>query len=271
VRLTIVGCAGSFPRPDTAASSYLVETQDAAGRTWRVLLDLGNGALGPLQRYLAPGDLDAVLLSHLHADHCLDLCGLYVALRYRPGGPPAVRMPVYGPSGVARRMAEAYGREEGDKLAEIYDFREWTDGDPVTVGPLTVLPVLVDHPVEAYGLRVEERVEDKAEDRAEGRAAPRTVVLAYSGDTDACPSLVRLAKGADVLLAEAAFTEGRDLARHIHLTGVRAGLAAADAGVRRLLLTHLPVWTDPATALAEARSTFGGDVEVVRPGAVYEL
>jgi len=259
VRLTIVGCAGSFPRPDTAASCYLVEATDAAGRTWRVLLDLGNGALGPLQQYLWPGDLDAVLLSHLHADHCLDLCGLYVALRYHPDGPPARRMPVYGPAGVARRMADAYGREEGGKLAEMYDFREWTDGEPVAVGPLAVVPFLVDHPVEAYGLRVEERVEG------------RTAVLAYSGDTDACPALVRLAKGADILLSEAAFADSRDLARHIHLTGVRAGRAAADAGVRRLLITHLPVWTDPAIALAEARSTFEGDAEVVRPGGVYEV
>jgi ribonuclease BN (tRNA processing enzyme) len=259
VRLTIVGCAGSFPRPDAAASCYLLEAPDAAGRTWRVLLDLGNGALGPLQRYLQPAQLDAVLLSHLHADHCLDLCGLYVALRYHPAGPPPQLLPVYGPTGVARRMAQAYGREEGDKLAEIYAFREWTEGEPVTLGPFTVVPTLVDHPVEAYGLRVELRGED------------RTAVLAYSGDTDACPSLVRLAKGADVLLAEASFAEGRDLSRHIHLTGMRAGRMAADAGVRRLLLTHLPVWTDPRTTLAEARTAFSGDTEVVSPGAVYEI
>jgi len=259
VRLTIVGCAGSFPRPDSAASSYLVESRDGDGRPWRVLLDLGNGALGPLQRHVDPRQLDAVLLSHLHADHCLDLCGLYVALRYHPDGPPERRLPVYGPSGVALRMAQAYGREEGAKLAEMYDFREWTEGEPVAVGPLTVVPQLVDHPVEAYGLRVEER------------RGGRTAVLAYSGDTDSCPSLVRLAKGADVLLAEAAFTEGRDLTRHIHLTGLRAGRAATDAEVRRLLLTHLPVWTQPASALAEARSAFTGDVEVVFPGAVYEI
>jgi ribonuclease BN (tRNA processing enzyme) len=259
VRLTIVGCAGSFPRPDAAASCYLVEAEDAGGRTWRVLLDLGNGALGPLQRYAEPRRLDAVLFSHLHPDHCLDLCGLYVALRYHPQGPPRRRLPVYGPGGVAHRMAEAYGREEGGKLSDLYDFREWTEGEPVAVGPFTIVPLLVDHPVEAYGLRVEQRGDE------------RTAVLAYSGDTDACPSLVRLAKGADVLLAEAAFTEGRDHSRHIHLTGRRAGQTAADAGVRRLLLTHLPVWTDPATAFAEAASVFAGDIEVVHPGDVYEI
>ncbi|HEY6796103.1 MAG TPA: MBL fold metallo-hydrolase [Kineosporiaceae bacterium] len=263
MKLTIVGCAGSFPRPDSAASAYLVEADDDTGRTWRVLLDLGNGSLGPLQRYLDPAELDAVLLSHLHPDHCLDLCGLYVALRYRPGGPPSRRLPVIGPVGVEDRMADAYGREEGRKLADLYEYREWTDSVPVTVGPLTVVPMIVDHPVEAYGLRVEQRVE------RQGRS--RTAVLAYSGDTDACPALVRLARGADVLLAEAAFTEGRDLTRHIHLTGRRAGQVATDAGARRLLLTHLPMWTDPATALAEATSTFAGDVEVVAPGSVYRI
>jgi ribonuclease BN (tRNA processing enzyme) len=263
VRLTIVGCAGSFPRPDAAASAYLVEADDDGGRTWRVLLDLGNGSLGPLQRYTDPARLDAVLLSHLHPDHFLDLCGLYVALRYRPQGPPRRRLPVYGPTGVGDRLAAAYGGEEGGRLAELYDYREWTEGEPVTIGPLTVVAMVVDHPVEAYGIRVEQRIERPGE--------RRTAVLAYSGDTDACPALVRLAKGADVLLAEAAFTEGRDLARHIHLTGRRAGRTATQARVGRLLLTHLPVWTDPATALAEARSTFAGDVEVVAPGDRFEV
>jgi len=259
MRLTVVGCAGSFPAPDSSASSYLVEAPDAAGRTWRVLLDLGNGSLGPLQRYARPADLDAVLLSHLHPDHCLDLCSLYVALRYHPDGPPARRIPVYGSTGVARRLADAYGGGADTDLTVVYDFREWVEGEAVHVGPLRVVPLRVDHPVEAYGLRLE---------HVEGG---RTAVLAYSGDTDACPALVRLATGADVLLAEAAFSEGRDLCRHIHLTGLRAGATAAEAGVRRLLLTHLPVWTDPATALAEARQAFAGDVEVVRPGAVYVI
>jgi ribonuclease BN (tRNA processing enzyme) len=119
--------------------------------------------------------------------------------------------------------------------------------------------MLVDHPVEAYGLRVEHRT------------GGRTCVLAYSGDTDACPNLTRLAKDADVLLAEAAFVEGRDTTRHIHLTGRRAGQTAAESGARRLLLTHLPVWTDAATAHAEAAEVFDGAIDVVHPGDRYEI
>ncbi|MCB0895289.1 MAG: MBL fold metallo-hydrolase, partial [Nocardioidaceae bacterium] len=69
MRLTIVGCSGSYPGPEAPASCYLLEADDAGGRTWRVLLDLGNGALGALHRYADPLAVDAVLLSHLHADH----------------------------------------------------------------------------------------------------------------------------------------------------------------------------------------------------------
>jgi ribonuclease BN (tRNA processing enzyme) len=259
VRLTVIGCSGSFPGPESAASCYLLEDDDDEGRSWRVLLDLGSGAIGPLQRYLEPGQIDAVLLSHLHPDHCVDLCGLYVALRYNPAGPPDRKLPVYGPADTARRMAEMYGGDEGRSLTEIYDVREWQEGEPVRIGPFLVVPRLVDHPVETYGLRIERRT------------PKRTAVLAYSGDTDACPALVTLAAGADLLLAEAGFTEGRQTSRHIHLTGRRAGQVATDAGVQRLLLTHLPVWTDPSTALAEARSSYPGDVSVVRAGSQYQI
>lgn len=259
MRLRIIGCAGSFPSPESPASSYLVEADDASGRTWRVLLDAGSGSVGPLQSYVAPRDLDAVLLSHLHADHCLDLCGMYVALRYHPDGRPERRLPVYGPPGTFRRLADAYGAEEGHQLGLVYDVREWAEAAPVEIGPLRVVPMLVDHPVEAYGLRLEYT------------SGGRTRVLTYSGDTDSCPALTTLAKDADVLLAEAAFMEGRDQPRHIHLTGRRAGETATAANVRRLLLTHLPVWNDPATVLAEARSAFDGDLEIVQPGGLYSV
>jgi ribonuclease BN (tRNA processing enzyme) len=255
----VIGCAGSFPSPESPASSYLLEADDADGRTWRVLLDAGSGSVGPLQSYVQPRDLDAVLLSHLHADHCLDLCGMYVALRYHPEGQPERRIPVYGPPGTFRRLADAYGAEEGDQLAQVYDVRAWAEGEPVEIGPLRVVPMQVDHPVEAYGLRIEQVVDGRA------------TVLTYSGDTDACPALTRLAKGADVLLAEAAFMEGRDQPRHIHLTGLRAGQTATDAGVRRLLLTHLPVWNDPHVVLDEARKGFLGEIEIVQPGGLYAV
>lgn len=259
MRVTVVGCSGSFPGPESAASCYLVEADgpDADGRprTWRLVLDLGSGALGPLQRYTALGDIDAVALSHLHADHCLDVCGLYVALRYDPTGPRG-RVRVHGPSGTTERVTGAYGLPLDGMDAEL-DVRPWQAGRTVRIGPLSVTAHPVLHPVEAYGLRVEGPSETDPDVR---------VVLGYSGDTDACPGLDEVASGADVLLAEAAFHEGRDVERGIHLTGGRAGEAATTGGVGHLVLTHLPPWNDPARTRDEAARTFTGPTTLAAPG-----
>lgn len=264
MRLTVVGCAGSFPGPDSAASSYLVQAYDGE-RTWNLLLDLGSGALGPLQRVCDPADVDAIALSHLHPDHMADMCGLYVYLRYRPehGARRDVPMPVHGPFGTASRLAQAYGLEPGESMSSSLAVHTWQAGHPVRVGPMTVTPVAVEHPVPAYGVRVDGPAEDDPD---------RTVTLAYSGDTDACAGLDQLAGGADVLLVEAAFVEGRDdEIRGIHLTGRRAGQAAARGGTRRLVLTHIPAWNAPDVALHEAREVFDGPIEVARPGLVVRL
>lgn len=276
MRLTVVGCSGSFPGPDSAASCYLVQADDAAGRTWQVLLDLGSGAMGPLQLYVDPRDLDVVALSHLHPDHVADITGLYVYLRYQPvprsaDGPgssgtrtPAVRpVQVYGPFGTASRIGELHGLGPDESLGDQLAVHAWQAGRPVHVGPLTLTPVPVEHPVPAYGIRVEGPAEDDPD---------RRVVLAYSGDTDACPGLDELADGADVLLAEAAFVEGRDDAiRGLHLTGRRAGEAAARAGARRLVLTHVPPWNDPQVAVEEAGEVYDGPITLAHPGLVVTL
>src|SRR3954447_24907498 len=146
VRMTIVGCAGSFPTASSAASCYLVEEEDTHGRTWRVLLDLGSGALGPLQRYLHPKQLDAILLSHLHPDHFIDTCGLYVALRYDPAGQVERRVPIHRPRGTRERLIAAYGADDHGSLDDVYEVWTWADGAPVGIGPITVTPYTVEHP-----------------------------------------------------------------------------------------------------------------------------
>lgn len=263
MRLTVVGCAGSFPGPDSPAACYLVQADDRAGRRWSVLLDLGSGAFGPLQRHLDPRELDAVALSHLHPDHMADVCGLYVYLRYAPDGRRGAPLPVHGPFGTASRLAQAYGLEPGESMGAELSVHTWQAGYPVEVGPLRLTPLAVTHPVPAYGIRVE----------GPSEADPtRRVVLAYSGDTDACPGLDELAAGADLLLAEASFVEGReDAVRGIHLTGRRAGEAAERGGSARLLLTHVPAWNPPRAAPDEARGVYRGPVEVARAGLVVEL
>src|ERR1700754_3975798 len=105
MRLTIIGCSGSFPGPESPASSYLLE---AGG--FRLVLDLGNGALGRLQRHASLYEIDAVGLSHLHPDHCIDMTSYWVARRSSPPGPqPAI--PVYAPDRAAERLSLAYGLE----------------------------------------------------------------------------------------------------------------------------------------------------------------
>ncbi|SEB91884.1 MBL fold metallo-hydrolase [Arthrobacter woluwensis] len=265
MKLTIVGCTGSFPGPGSPASCYLL-TADSGGRRWKIILDLGSGALGSLQRYTDLEDIDAIFLSHLHPDHCMDLCGLHVAVHWKPGGWDRGRIPVWGPEATADRLATAYGLELDPGMHEDFDFGSWTVEKPVRVGPFTVTPYAVNHPIEeAYALRVECRQE--LED-----GTVKETVLSYSGDTDSCPALVEAARDADLFLCEAAFQEGRDDAiKDVHLTGKRAGEAAVEAEAKRLLLTHIPVWTDPNTVLSEAKEVFGGGVSVAVAGVHYEL
>lgn len=253
MRLTVVGCSGSYPGPDSPASCYLLE-EEHEGRTWRVLLDLGSGALGQLHRYADPLAIDAVLLSHLHADHCLDLCGYYVMRKYHPLGSQP-RLPVYGPSGTAGRMARAYDLPEDPGMNLEFDFRTWLPGEPARIGPFTVQPIQVEHPVEAFGLRVS--------------AGNR--LLAYTGDTATCDQLVPLARGADLLLAEASFHEDAANPPGIHLTGSDCGRLAQDAGVRRMLVTHVPPWYDAEDMLGAARGAWPGDTDLARAGAVHEV
>ena len=259
--LTVVGNSGSFPGPDSPASCYLVSGEDADGRIWRIVLDMGNGALGTLQRYIDLHEIDAIMLSHLHPDHCVDVGGLHVAVKWDPRGWNAGTIPLYGPSATHTYLNQLHMLPPEHSMATEFDFHVWQPRQPVTVGPFTVTPFPVNHPCpEPFALRVEHRGPEGVE------------VLTYSGDTDSCEELVVAARDADVFLCEAAYEEGReDHLRGIHLTGRRAGRTAAEAGARRLLLTHLPVWNDPRTAEAAGCEAFDGPVSVARPARSYRV
>lgn len=255
MRLTVVGCSGSYPGPDSPASCYLLEAVDpgdADARTWRILLDLGSGALGALQRHVDPLSIDAVVLSHLHADHCLDLCGYYVLRKYHPTGPHR-SIPVWGPDGAADRMARAYDLPADPGMGAEFDFAVF-DG-AFTIGPFQIQPFPVAHPVPAYALRV--------------GSGGRTVT--YSGDTGVCKGLVSAATDADLFLVEASFVHGATNPPEIHLTGREAGEAATRAGARRVLLTHIPPWHGRDRALAEAAATYSGPLGLAESGQTYDV
>ncbi|SDG44283.1 MBL fold metallo-hydrolase [Klenkia brasiliensis] len=246
MKLTVVGCSGSGPGPDSPASSYLVEHDG-----YRIVLDLGSGAFGALQKVLPPDEVDAVLLSHLHADHCLDVAPFVVWRRYS-GLATRNPLPLYAPVGADRRLRLAYDLSDGpiDDVFEVFGI----GAGAFDLGPFRVETARTAHPVECYAYRL----------TAGGRS------LVYTGDTGACPAVVELARGADVLLAEAAHPDVPGLPPDLHLTGREAGEHARDAGVGRLLVTHVPAWVDPAVQLSAARSVFGA-AELVRPLGVYEV
>jgi ribonuclease BN (tRNA processing enzyme) len=248
MKLTVIGCSGSVPGPDSPASSYLV-TADG----FNLVLDLGSGALGVLQRYLDVSTIGAIGLTHLHPDHCMDLCGLYVALKYSPGS-PYPRIPVYGPPGTATRMALAYDLPHDPGMEEELEFHAWSQLQ--SIGPFTVRTTRVVHPVPAYAIRVEH-----------GNKS-----LVYTGDTGPTDALVELARGADLLLSEAALQDDDpDNPGDLHLTPADAGTQAKRAGVKQLVITHVPPWYDRDTQTEHARRTFPGAVATATPGAVFEL
>jgi ribonuclease BN (tRNA processing enzyme) len=243
--LTIAGCSGSYPGPDSAASCYLVS---AGG--FRLVVDLGNGGFGALQRFVDPTAVDAVLISHLHSDHCLDLCSYQVFRVY--GVPePLPPIPVYAPAGAAARLDRAASAEDGQPVSEEFRFEILSSGT-FEIGPLTVTAAHMNHPVETFGFRIEHG----------GRA------IAYSADTGPSAELVSLAAGADILISEATFREQPGLPGNLHLTPRQAGEHATRAGAGELVLTHLMPGADSAQARNQAAAEFGGEVSLAVPGRV---
>jgi ribonuclease BN (tRNA processing enzyme) len=248
MRLTVVGCAGSFPGPDSAASCYLLEADG-----FRLVIDLGNGSLGSLQRYAGLFDIDAVCLSHLHADHCVDLYSYSVARTYGPGGPyPPI--PVYGPKGAAERIGLIHSPSGDPGLTERFTFETVQPGK-MTIGPFGVQLVHTNHPVETFAFRF----------TYGGRS------LVYSGDTGEAEAIPELAAGTDVFLCEAAFLDGPDLPPDLHLTARQAAGYATRASVGRLVLTHLQPWNNLDDVRAEAATAFAGPLDIAVAGQQIEL
>jgi ribonuclease BN (tRNA processing enzyme) len=247
VKLTVLGCSGSGPGPDSPASSYLLEHDG-----YRLLLDLGSGAFGALQRHADPARIDAVVLSHLHPDHFIDLCPYVVYRLHGPAG-RLPTIPVLGPAGTHDRLALAHDPHNRGGLHDVFSFAAVTPGER-ELGPFRLRFARVDHPVETHAVRVE----------AGGRA------LTYSADTAPVDALVQLATGTDVLLCEASWTHEGPHPANLHMSGREAGEQAAKAGAGRLLVTHVPAWIDREAVGAEAAASFAAS-ELVSPDASYEI
>lgn len=276
MKLTVIGCSGSMSGPASSASSYLVQADGVDGsgraRTYSVVLDLGPGSMGQLLNYIDPEDLDAIAISHCHADHMADLVGMHVYRRWNPAGALGPVLTV-GPAELLMRLNGVDGTPPSETYATEFTFVTAVPGQAIQVGPMTITSYPAVHPVEAYGYRIDGPSEHTGPD---GEVLPAT--LAFTGDTDLSEDIAQMADGVDLLLAEAAFVEGRDTVRGMHLTGKRAGQLAAGTStevphtpVGHLVLTHIQPWTDPGVPLRNAALVYDGPLEAAGAGVSWEL
>ncbi|MCS5717468.1 MBL fold metallo-hydrolase [Herbiconiux sp. CPCC 205763] len=256
MRLTVLGTSTPYPRPGNACSGYLLQSDAAPGeRPTSVWIDAGTGTLAELQRHLPPADLDAIWISHRHADHTADLLVAYYALRFaeRRAEHP---IPLIGPEGLLERMAGFLGPNSVDELPRVFEVQEMSGWGEREVGGLRLEWGPVQHGVPAFGLAVSDG----------------STRFAYSGDSAPCTSLEELAEGAGTLLVEAGYDEAPPRGdAPAHHTPEDAGRTASAAQVSRLLLTHIAETVTMAAAVTRASTHFSGETVAVAPGDVLAV
>jgi ribonuclease BN (tRNA processing enzyme) len=246
MQLTVLGGCGAWPEAGQACSGFLLE-QDG----FRLLADLGYATVPRLLELVTADQVDAVFISHRHPDHCADLNPLLRARTLRED--PAPPLPVYTLPGAVDAVLAL---DRPGMLAGALALHEFRAGATLDIGPFHAVTRLLPHSVPNAGLRL----------TGGGR------VLVYTGDSGPGPELVDLARGADLLLAEASFVDRVPADTRRHLSSARlAGQQAAQAGAGRLVLTHLLPGTDHRAARAAAGAHFGGDISVATAGQVCGL
>ena len=245
MKLIVIGGCGAWPEPGRACSGYLVEHEGH-----KLLMDPGYGTF-TLMKHAQAEEVSSVLVSHGHPDHCADLNPL---LRARAlGGKKPERLPLYALSGA---LEAVLALDRPAMLREAYEVRTIPTSGHLRIGPFDVETQELPHFVPNVGIRL----------RADGK------VIAYTGDTAPSPTVPRLARDADILLAEATFPEEvpTELAEGL-CSARQAGEYAAEAGVGELILTHLWPGTDRRAARSSARRSFEGRIEIARPGMTVQL
>jgi len=247
MRVTVLGGCGAWPEAGAACSGFLVES---AG--FRILLDAGYAVLPRLLGHVGAHEIDAVLITHGHPDHCADLNPLLRA-RLLAAEATAKPLPVYAP---LHALDAVLALDRPGMLDDAYDLHEFIPGVGFAVGPFAVASRLLPHWVPNAGFRL------TAGDRS----------LAYTGDSGPDRGVIELAEAADLLIAEATYPEAVPPDDAPYLTSARqAAQQAACAGVGRLALTHLWPGTDPAHAVDAAARAFPGRVDVATSGLVIDV
>ncbi len=245
LRLDVLGSSGSGPEPGHPASGYLLR-----GGGVSLLLDTGPGTFMRLAELIRPESVDAVVVSHVHPDHCTDIFALYAYFAHRLGRSDST--PLLVPPGAGDHLAGFVGSGPDHTFRRIFDIVEVDGGETASFGGLALRFARTTHPVATIATRVDA-----------GAAS-----LAYSADTGPGGGFADLAAGAGTVLCEATLgdEERADSAYPFHLTAAEAGSVAAAAGASRLVLTHLGPTLPPHVASARAASVFAGEVDVAVPG-----
>lgn len=249
MRLTVLGSTAGAPSRTNPASGYLIEHGDVS-----IWMDAGTGTFMELADRVDPGKLDAVIISHIHVDHCSDLFGLYGYLAFGPSGDVPVK--VFAPKDAPHHLA-AFARASDEHIFNaVLDFEEVGPGDEAIVGDVVLRFGEAIHPVPALVTRIE----------AGGSS------LVYSGDTGPGGDLQKLSAGATALLCEASNAGVRNAQTYpYHLTAGEAGDAATLAAVDQLILTHIGALMDPEQSLKEASVAFAGSIAYAAQGTVFDI
>ncbi len=249
MNVTVLGSNAAAPSRDNAASGYLVQ-----GPAGTVMLDAGPGTFMRLAERMDPAELDGIVISHRHVDHCSDLFGIYAYLAYEHGA--RARIPVVAPEGMHRAMAEFLGADPDHAFYRVFEFEEPAPGTPTYLGGYEVTVGMAVHPVPAFVTRLE------------GGGAD----LTYSGDTGPGGDLIELASGTTTLLCEAAIQGARDEETYpYHLTAFEAGEIAAATGVHELVLTHLSSRLDPQLSIDQAAGAYVGPITYAAPATTFAV
>ena len=264
MRVTVLGKSPSWQDAGGACSGYLIEDRETT-----LLLDCGNGVFSKLRERLDYTELDAVLLSHLHADHFLDLIPYSYALTYAPrqqpvpvGGYPGTDSParprLIAPRGAQelfRQVVGAWGNE--DLIESAFDLEEYDADSAIEVGAIRAKFQEVPHFTTTYAV-------DVSSTNGGGR-------FTYGADCRPTDDLVEIARDTDLLIVEATLPRPERTGIRGHLTPAEAGDHARRAGAHRVVLTHISDELDEEWARREGGEAFGAPVEVAREGAVYEV
>lgn len=246
LRLEVLGSAGSWPAPDLPSSGFVVSDDDT-----RIVVDLG---FGTMPRLSDPLDVDAIVLSHRHPDHCADVLALYQLWAHGPERRAGV--PLVAPQSAIDSLAAFVGADPGHRFWEVFAPDPVTHGDARRIGTLSFEFVGVDHSVPAVGMRA--------------TSGERSVF--FTGDTGLAGDWWTAVGRCDTVLSEASWQgdgDGGDFTQH--LTAVQAGELAKRIGAERLVLTHLKPGLDPVRSVAEAQTTFPGEVLHAAPGLMIEV